>query len=446
MYNKVLDYVKKHNMLDGCGHVVVGLSGGADSVCLLVVLHKMRALYGYKMTAVHVHHGIRGEEADRDMNFCQKICKDLGIDLVCRTYDVINMAKEEGLSTEEMGRIVRYNAFEELASKQDSRIAVAHHAGDRVETVLFNMTRGTGIKGLAGIRPVRDRVVRPLLSCGKDEILQYLANEGISFCEDSTNALDEYTRNRIRHNVVPALMDVNGAAEKNICAMAERMQEIDEYLGEVVNEIYSRDAVREQDGILLKNLSSNKPLIQKMLVIKAIDELTGSLKDVTDVHVEMVLNLTFGTPGAFLKLVNGVTVRLDSDGVFFYKEITNEDICIDIQVPSVVENFSFDKINWNNTEKIVNEVYTKCFDYDKIKFGLQLRTRRDGDYLVADKAGHRKKLNRYFIDEKIPGRKRDEVLLLADGNHIIWVVGGRISEEYKVTDNTMNVLIVKYGG
>lgn len=453
MYNKVLDYVKKHGMFTGCGHVVAGLSGGADSVCLLMILKELKKLYGFGLTAVHVHHGIRGDEADRDMEFCRKLCENNGIDYVCKSYDVITMAKDKGISTEEMGRIVRYNAFNEiLEGYEDGRIAVAHHANDRAETVIFNLSRGTGIRGLTGIRPVRDNVIRPLLCCTKDEIIRYLEMEGVEYCEDSTNSSYEYTRNRIRHNIIPELMGLNDGAVKNICAMSERMQETDEYFNELVEEKYNAYAVSESDGIFLKNTSKEHRLIRKLLVIRVMREVLDGLKDVADVHIEAVVNLMDSLPGAYVQLINNVCVRRDTDGLFFYKEYTRSVICIDVEVPSEIsvdngkDIFAFQKKIWDNNQKITNEVYTKCFDYDKIKFGLQLRTRREGDYLVVDDAGHRKKLNRYFIDEKIPGRRRDEVLVLADGDHIMWVVGGRISEEYKVTEETGTVLIVKYGG
>ena len=166
-----------------------------------MILKELRELYGFGLTAVHVHHGIRGDEADRDMEFCRKLCENNGIDYVCKSYDVITMAKDKGISTEEMGRIVRYDAFNEiLAGYEDGRIAVAHHANDRAETVIFNLSRGTGIRGLTGIRPVRDNVIRPLLCCTKDEIIRYLEMEGVEYCEDSTNSSYEYTRNRIRRH------------------------------------------------------------------------------------------------------------------------------------------------------------------------------------------------------------------------------------------------------
>ena len=453
MYNKVLDYVKKHGMFTGCGHVVAGLSGGADSVCLLMLLKELKKLYGFGLTAVHVHHGIRGDEADHDMEFCRKLCEDNGIDYICKSYDVITMAKDKGISTEEMGRIVRYDAFNEiLAGYGGGRIAVAHHANDRVETVVFNLSRGTGIRGLTGIRPVRDNVIRPLLCCTKDEIIRYLEMEGVEYCEDSTNSSYEYTRNRIRHNIVPELVELNEGAVKNICAMSEKMQETDEYFDELIGEKYNIYAVNEGDGIFLKSMPTEHRLIRKLLVIRTMREVLDGLKDVADVHIEAVVNLMDSPSGASISLINNVYVRRDSDGMFFYKEHTRPAICIDVEVPSEInvsngkDTFVFRKKIWNNNQKITNEVYTKCFDYDKIKFGLQLRNRREGDYLVVDDAGHRKKLNRYFIDEKIPGRRRDEMLVLADGDHIMWVVGGRISEEYKVTEDTGTVLTVKYGG
>ncbi len=451
MYNKILEYVKENRMLEGHGRVIAGLSGGADSVCLLDMLDRMKPLFGYEITAVHIHHGIRGEEADRDMYFCEELCRRRKIEFVCRRYDVPALAEQSGIGTEEAGRLVRYRTFSEEAKKRGGGvIAVAHHGDDRAETVIFNLSRGTGIRGLIGIRPVRDNVIRPLLCCSRKEIEEYLECEGLEYCTDSTNTSGEYARNRIRHGIIPQLEEINEGAVRNICGMSERMRELSDFIDSLTEKIYSGKVRHEDGGIFIAEPWTEDRYIQKCLIIRAISELADSLRDIGDVHIEAVAGLITAKPGAYTVIRKNLYVRRDSDGLFFYGNTEIRTDAVDVTVPSCIIkdgiNVSFKKIPWEFKKKFTNELYTKFFDYDKIKNSLQLRNRREGDYFVADGMGHRKKLSRYFIDEKIPGRRREEILLLADGSHVMWIIGGRISEEYKITEATKNVLVVKYGG
>lgn len=446
MIDLIKKYIIKNRLIDGCGHVVCGLSGGADSVCLLYVLNELKGELGYDITAVHVHHGIRGSEADRDKEFCEKLCTELKIRLEVFFYDVPAMAADHGKSVEEMGRILRYQSFEMIAARYgDSKIAVAHHGNDQVETIIFNLCRGTGISGLRGIKAERDNVIRPLLCVKREEILEFLELMKLDFCTDSTNADNDYTRNRIRNVIVPEMSRINEGALKNICSLADRMEELEEYLLTQTEEIYKTQAKREKKGILLEGLNNVHPYMAKSLIRRCISELTESLKDITGVHINNIYGLLSSEAGTATYIKYGIGVRRESDGLYFFKESEGSFVEIDIDGPGKYElpdgrTAQFIEILWNNKEKITKQVYTKSFDYDKIKNGLQIRNRRIGDYLIVDDKGHRKSLNRYFIDEKIPSRRRDEMLLLADGNHIIWVIDGRISESYKVCESTRKVL------
>lgn len=456
MYEKVKKYVQQNRMLEGCRNVVIALSGGADSVCLA---HMMKRLSeetgGFELTAVHVHHGIRGAEADRDAEFCENFCKALGISFkeICR--DVPAYARKNKISCEEAGRALRYEALRGEALKLSSaKIAVAHHMNDQAETVVFNMCRGSGIRGMRGMLPENDGIIRPLLCCTREEIEKYLSGQNERFCTDSTNGEDSYARNRIRHGVLPFLAEnINTGAVYNIAAMAARMAEAEAYLASQTDKAYAVSVDYTHDGILLKNLESEDLYIAKRIIMKALGELASGLKDIGENHVEAVAALINADSGKCADVSRGIAARREPDGIFLRR---NEDKArfepVKVDFPSGVidcgggGSFEFSVETWNKEEKISNSIYTKCFDYDKIKFGLWLRTREDGDYLTIDALGHHKKLNQYYIDEKIPGYMRDSTLLLADGHSIMWVVGGRISEEYKISDRTKRVLRVKYGG
>ncbi len=455
MLLEIKKYINKYSMLDKCSHVIAGLSGGADSVCLFMVLEKLQKEYNYTLHAIHVHHGIRGAEADRDLEFSRQLCEKYNIDFKAVYYDVPCYAKEQGITCEEAGRQLRYKTFREYAGQfKDSVIAVAHHMNDQAETVIFNMCRGSGIRGMRGMQPVKDGIIRPLLCCTRTDIEDYLKKMGISYCTDSTNDSNDYSRNKIRHDVIPYLTEnINIQTVKNIGAMADNAGEAERYLEKVTEQIFTQRAIKEKDGILLKGLDNEDAYMAKRLIRRTIDELTHSLKDIGEVHIEEVYALTKGQSGMKADIRRGLWAAAMQDGIFISKECEKESRkAVEVTVPGEIcidncgKKFTFELIEWNNAEKISNEVYTKCFDYDKIKFGLQLRGRQPKDTIAIDGNGHHKKLKQYFIDEKIPVRNRDEAILLADGNHILWIVGMRIGADYKVTNTTKTVLKVNYGG
>lgn len=456
MYDKVKKYVQQNRMLDGCSNVVIALSGGADSVCLAHIMKRLSEETDcFAITAVHVHHGIRGAEADRDADFCKKLCDALGIGFREIRRDVPAYARERRISCEEAGRLLRYEGLRgEALELSCAKIAVAHHMNDQAETVLFNMCRGSGIRGMRGMLPETGGIIRPLLCCTREEIEEYLRERDLRFCTDSTNKEDSYSRNRIRHKVLPFLEEnINTRAVRNIAAMADRMARAESYLEKQTDRRYREAAVYKGDGILLRNLEAEDTYIAGRIIMRALGELASGLKDIGEIHVDAVVALINARSGKRADASHGIEARREPDGIFLRR---NEDnVCfapIKIDLPcGIIDckgggNFEFSVKDWNKEEKISNSIYTKCFDYDKIKFGLWLRTREDGDYLTIDASGHHKKLNQYYIDEKVPGYMRDGTLLLADGHSIMWVVGGRISEEYKITDRTKRALWVKYGG
>lgn len=456
MYDKIKNYVQQNKMLEGCRHVVLGLSGGADSVCLAHIMKRLAAETGrFTLSAVHVHHGIRGEEADRDRDFCVDLCERLEIGLREFYYDVPAYARERGITCEEAGRSLRYAAFSAEAEKYgNAKTAVAHHMNDQAETVIFNMCRGSGIRGMRGMLPENNGIIRPLLCCTREEIEEYLSAERADFCTDSTNVEDAYVRNRIRHGVLPFLEEnINTRAVYNIAAMADRMAKAEAYLEAQTDIRYAEAAETVNGGILLKNLETEDIYIAGRIIRKALSGLASGLKDMGETHVEAVAALINAASGKRADVRQGIKAKRVQNGIFLWRGTEEEAFTpVKVEVPSVIElrggteSFEFSVENRNKEEKISNSICTKYFDYDKIKFGLWLRTREDGDYLTIDSLGHHKKLNQYYIDEKVPEYMRDSRPVLADGSHILWIVGGRISEEYKITDSTKRVLKVRYGG
>ncbi len=477
MLNKVRDYIREQGMITQGDAVIVALSGGADSVCLLTVLKQL----AFSLRAVHVHHGIRGAEADRDEAFVQALCESLSVPLHVAHCQVPAYAAEHGLSEEEAGRILRYQILEEEAEKWERelsdgsrvKLALAHHRDDNAETILHHLLRGSGLTGLAGIRPVQGRRVRPLLCVGRDEIREYLTAEHMDWCEDSTNQSADYTRNRIRSQVLPLLKEtVNEQAEEHILQAGQIIGQADEYLRQRAAEIWrvavcgqqeSRDSesgarrdiadeMPERVIIPLAVFAAQPEILKMYLIRHMLDQLKPGWKDITSRHFTAIAKLAGKPVGSRVDLPGGLTARTGYETLEIVGKAEQKPV-LDREtggwggntVPQTVPKLHMTVFSRQKDQEIPKNQYTKWFDYDKIKGTLSVRTRRTGDYLILPSGGS-KTIARYMIDEKIPKEKREKILLLAEGSHVLWVVGFRISEYYKIEEHTENILQVTCDG
>ena len=438
-------YIEKYRMIEAGSQAVAGVSGGADSVCLLFLLMEYQKRVSFSLRAVHVNHHVRGEEAVRDQEFTRRLCESLGVPLDLYDYDVPRMAETEHLSCEEAGREARRRAFYRTACRWERpdqvRIALAHHENDQAETVLHNLVRGAGLAGLAGIRPVHrtgsGMYIRPLLCISREETENYLIQRGIPWVTDSTNEEEVYTRNKIRREILPALMQINSGAVKNIAAAAGRVLEAEDYLSELTKKAVEKYTAKEGSvWILSRDLFEEPMLLQKRVVKNVLEAAAGKKKDLSSAHMEAVLELAKGRTGASASLIYG----LRAQQVYGDIHITRGE-----QEKKDLLELEFRVFPYEN-QQIPEKTYTKWFDYDKIKNGLAVRRRLPGDYLMISRDGGTKKLKDYFIDCKVPRRERDNVTLLADGSHVLWAVGYRISEYYKVTSQTKKVIKVQVKG
>ena len=463
MLKKVRDYMREHEMTAPGDAVIVALSGGADSVCLLTVL-KQLATPEFLLRAVHVHHGIRGAEADRDEAFAQKLCESLSVPLCVAYCHVPAYAAEHGLSEEEAGRILRYQVLEKEAGKWEQelpagsrvKIALAHHRDDNAETILHHLLRGSGLTGLAGIRPVQGRRIRPLLCVGREEIRAYLEAGHISWCEDSTNQSPDYTRNRIRSQVLPLLKTaVNEQAEEHILQAGQIIGQADAYLRQQAEEIW-QEAVcgREEDlaAIPLTAFARQPEILKTYLIRHMLDQLHPGWKDIGSRHFTAIAELAGKPVGSRLDLPGGLMARTGYETLEIVRK-TKREVSVktesgadgEIHGRQTVPELHMTVFSRQKDQEIPKNQYTKWFDYDKIKGTLSVRTRRTGDYLILPSGGS-KTIARYMIDEKIPKEKREKILLLAEGSHVLWVVGFRISEYYKIEEHTENILQVTCDG
>lgn len=486
MQKKIEDFMEKYHMVEQGDCILAAVSGGADSLCLLLLLLQLRQAGKIRLCAVHVEHGIRGADSITDACFVENFCKEHQVPyriFHCRAQEY---AREHKMTVEEGARALRYGFFTQAAEEFGAdKIAVAHNQNDCAETMLFHLVRGTGLKGMSGILPVRDRIIRPLLCVERKEIESYLKNMNQEFCQDKTNETLDYARNKLRHQVFPALKEVNSQAVLHMnqaAALVAQAAELVEELSRKAAEQYF--CYQEQGLVVLRDILKEPSLLQTSLLHQALEEVAQNNQNISGLHVHKLRELFEKQSGKQLDLPYGINAERIYEGVLLRKLKAPKDFDrYERSVTSLVQE------KWNGTiekggkkswegegfelpiegtlkipsyeyeirtrllenpfqnEEIPKKMYTKWLDYDRIKGTMQLRARQEGDFLVIRPDGKRKKLKSYFIDEKVPRQERDQTLLLVDETHVLWVLGHRISEDVKVTEDTRRILEIQvYGG
>ena len=449
----VESYMEQHHMVEEGDVIVAGVSGGADSVCLFSILKEYCAKKGATLVVVHVNHGIR-EEAAKDAEFVRNLCQLAGVEYHLFCEDIPSYAKERGIGTEEAGRQARYEAFEQIRVRFGNRgkIAVAHNRNDQAETMLFHLLRGSGVTGLSGIMPVREHIIRPLLCVERKEIENYLAQKGIKWCIDSTNEENTYTRNKLRNVVFPYVeKEVCEQSIRHVANAAEEMAQVRSFLEELTAEAEKTVLEKTEELVYIKRDAFLKQheVIRKQLLLRALAYLVPSRKDFGAVHVKDILTLFEKNSGKQIQLPYGLCAMREFDKIVIRVRVQDEvgQVKIPVTIPGRIEFeegeiMEFSLLPAENYREIPQKKYTKWFDYGKIIHCLVLRNRQSGDYLTITEGGGRKTIKEYFIEEKVPRLERENKLLLAEDKHILWVIGMRISEAYKVTEQTKTILQV----
>lgn len=455
MQKRIEEFVEKWKMLSKGDVVIAGVSGGADSVCLLLVLDEMKKSMGFELVAVHVNHGIRGAAADADEAFVKRICAERKIPCEAFRMDVRGFAREQKLSEEEAGREMRKNAFEQALVKYGgTRIALAHHMEDNAETFFLHLARGSRLKGLGGIYPVNGKYIRPLLCVSRKDIEEYLAKRNIQYCMDITNLEDTYTRNRIRNHVIPYFREqINARTVEHVNSAMEQLREIQCYLERRMQEA-CRECVCGQDGgflIKCEEFGRQEELIQGMVVRHVLVQTAGREKDLEHIHVESVKELMGKQTGRTVDLPYGMRAVRTYEGVKISSGKADADdgpegILLDFEASEGETYFGEWKVSYRIFEKpeecaeVPKKKYTKWFDYDIIKHNVGVRTRRAGDRIVVGSRGESQKLKSYFVNEKIPAGKRDKIPLIVEDDRVLWIVGYRQSKAYQVTEQTATII------
>lgn len=453
VFPKVKKIIERYNMFSPGDRVLVGVSGGPDSVCLLHILNRCRKDMALSLHVVHINHGIRKRESKREEKFVSHLAGRMGLPITVKSLDVPSYARRKKLTVEEAARDMRYSALEQLAGKLNAKkIALGHTASDQVETVLMHLLRGSGPQGLSGIPPVRklgsSLIVRPLIEVNREEILSYLKKNNLTFCLDSSNRKTEYFRNKIRLKLLPLLRkNYNKNIDGALLRLSEILKEENAYWERVVERVLGKVVSWEAEKILIdfKRFLRYNVVVQRRVLYR----LFGGI--VTLSQIEAIRSLAQkSSQGKRIYLGKRFSVRKEGNFLIFSSspERRFKKFNYPLRVPGKNE---IEGLNLTLNTRIVDfypvsekETNTAYFDVDKINFKkLLLRNRREGDRFRPFGLRGTKKLSDFFIDRKIPRRLRDRVPLLVEGEDILWVVGIRRADKARITEDTKKILEVR---
>ncbi|NLB89483.1 MAG: tRNA lysidine(34) synthetase TilS [Syntrophomonadaceae bacterium] len=451
MEKKVSNYITKHNMVKENDHIILAVSGGPDSMALLSVMSKLKKNFNYTLTVAHVNHSLR-PEADEEESFVKKCSLNLGIPFYSHKADIKQIATQEKKSIEEVGRIVRYQFFNQLLNDlKADLIATAHHQDDNAETVLLNLLRGTGIKGLRGILPVNNNLIRPLLGVSKSEIMDYIKENSIPYCIDESNFDPIYLRNKIRNELIPLLeREYNPRIIEGLSKLALIAREENEYLEGQTQKVFNEALLSKADATIRLNntLLSDLPIaIRKRVLLHALGELAGEEGwEANDIDIILDMMTKSGS-SKMVKLKKDIKVGKVYDELVLstlQKETLSFDYLLDIPTNIVLPTGDEYLIKTVPIEDLVPEDYIAYVDYDKCELPLHFRSRKPGDVFSPYGLKGKKKLKDFFIDLKVPSSKRDEIPLLTSSQGEIYaVVGYRVSNLAAVDKDSKRILVIK---
>ncbi|EQF44573.1 tRNA(Ile)-lysidine synthetase [Clostridioides difficile CD175] len=458
IFDKVLSTINKHNLIQKGDKIVLGLSGGPDSVCLLHVLNRLKKDFNIEIYAAHLNHQIRGIEAQKDALYVSKLCEDMGIVFFVKSINVPKYCENEGLSLEEGARKLRYEMFYEIKDKiKANKIAIGHNLNAQAETVMMRIMRGTGLKGLKGIDYIRDNcIIRPILDVERNEIEEYCEAYNLNPRIDKTNLENIYTRNKIRLDLLPYMKDnFNSNVIESIVRMSNSLKSDNDYIEKEAEAKFREVSNIKEKGFVEINLDDFVCLhdaIKVRVLRNSIKHILGDTNFVDQRHIEDIMSLEDNSKvNKMLTLPRNIFVYRKKDSIILTnEEIVNEEIEFYYNVPSngfikikelkqIIETqvMSIDRYK---SMKLDNS--SKGFDFNKVKGGIVIRSRRQGDKIKL--AMGSKKVKDLFIDLKIPREERCKIPIITDSEGIICVGDYKISENYKIDENTKEVLKINF--
>ncbi|MDY5980540.1 MAG: tRNA lysidine(34) synthetase TilS [Fusobacterium mortiferum] len=436
LFERVANRNKKESLVENGDRIVVGFSGGPDSVFLVEMLLKLREKIDFDIVLVHINHLLRGEEAQRDEDFSINYGKSKGLKVFVRKINITSLGKEKGLSLEEAGREARYSFYKEVLEKSNSnKIALAHNKDDQIETFMFRLTRGTGLSGLEGIATKRDRYIRPISEIYKSEIVNYLDENNISYCIDSTNLENEFTRNSIRIDLIPFIEKrYNPKFKDKIFSLIEEIRDINIFIEKEIEQ-FSYNETINIESILKFPKSIRGKILSKYLYKYGLE--------VNRKKISLIESI----------LEKGGSQEISLDSQYILKKEYN---ILKIQKINLIKN-NIEEVTFTIPNKIKygdyiieaeyverGEQNKNCF-YTNLKLGdtLIVRGRKDGDKIIPTGMKGEKKLKEIFINEKIGKEKRDSIPLIVHNDNIVWIAGVRGNEKYNSTEKRCIKLSVR---
>ena len=450
---RFLKFIKEKNIVKSGDKILVGLSGGPDSVCMLSLLCSIREEEKIEVAAAHINHMLRGEEANKDEEYSKRLCEELGVRFFSRRIDINKYALETGKSSELAGREARYNFFNEIINKINfNKIATAHNANDQAETILMRIMRGTGLEGLGGIPVEREgKYIRPILFMKREEVEQYCKENNLTPHIDATNLERIYSRNKVRLDILPYMKNnFNPNVVETINRMALLLQEDNNFIEEEVNKVYKNNCTEKDNSIVINKILFEKHnSIVTRVIRKALFTINKSNYDMEMKNIEDIIELrNLGTnkkvdlpKGIYAENVYGdiiikkrevVENRVSNELILDKKDILHNEVIFD----EYIINF---QVNNNKDIKQENNELIKSFDYDKIN-SVTIRFRKDGDRITPLGMKGSKKLKDIFIDMKIPQEKRNKIPLIQFDDDISWIIGVKMSDKFKITKETKKIL------
>ncbi|MBN2861666.1 MAG: tRNA lysidine(34) synthetase TilS [Bacteroidales bacterium] len=438
MFEEFLKYVKNNSLVSEKDRVLLAVSGGIDSMVMADLFFKT----SIKTGIIHCNFSLRGKESDKDEELVRNLAKENNVPFFSKRFDTKAYSKKKGISVQMAARDLRYTWFEETREKNGyNSVAVAHNLNDNIETLLVNLIRGTGIAGLAGMKPYSNKIIRPLLFATRNSIEEYSNCHNIIYREDKSNAETKYIRNKIRHLILPVLKDINPAVEISLNETSERLRStyniISEYIENIGNDIISKekDVIKIQISSL-QNFLPNQTVIYELFRPYGIA--SGNLSDLYNIIKGKTGGQIFTGKHRILKNRNEIIITGRSENenevteIFSIRELRKIPLIKSVSKRSVTSAFT-----------IPSDPATACLDFQKISFPIEIRKWKPGDYFYPLGMNNRKKLSDYFTDRKFSRIAKENVRIIESAGHIVWIIGERIDNRFRITGSTREALIIK---
>ena len=451
-FNKFEAFTRKHQLISDDDKIIVGVSGGIDSIVLLDLLMDLKSRRHLEIAVAHINHRLRDEESNEDESFVKKLAEDYGIECFVHGVDTRAFMVEHKASLQVGAREIRYKFFETVKIlKNFTKVATAHNANDNAETVLFNLLRGSGANGLGGIPVKRGDIIRPLLFAERSEIEQYVKLKSLNFREDSSNVKDYYTRNFIRHSIIPQIREkINPAVVNTLNRAGEIFQELGLFINNEVRILYQNIAKNFDGGKLVLDifkLKNSLLFIQENIIILALKDFVHGEVDYVKVH--SIMDLVNSETGSSIEIGSDVVVYRDRYNLVFIRNPKEPAEFVAEIIPG--KKYEFEEFFFNSDIVERSDVHfslspvVEFVDADLAGGALTLRNWQPGDWFMPLGMKGRKKISDFLVDSKIPVYQKNNVLVLSNKDGIIWVCGLRVDDRFKLKEDTRRILKVEFG-